>query len=246
MLTEASEYFSNMFNDRFKEATESYAKFPEDDPEIWELVIEWCYKGVLPSLGRPSVDTKFDEDVTEGCWIRLKLCCLAEKYRMLLLHNLAVDTIISFLRCGAPGPKLEFNVFETWCHYVYENTAETSKDRDCNGLRKLMSILLRYSLSFDDYHWHNHDMLDCSTNSTHDIDQLDSLASGIPDLLLDLFWELREKEEIDLRPWNRDPCLFHLHTPSIRLECPAGIKLSQNSHGKMQVAFSNTICSIWL
>jgi hypothetical protein len=79
MLTEAAEYFSKMFDGRFKEALNGSAEFPNNDPDAWELLIEWVYEGDLPPLTKPSLDTIFDEEETNECWNRLKLCCVAEK-----------------------------------------------------------------------------------------------------------------------------------------------------------------------
>jgi BTB/POZ domain len=66
MLTEVAEHFSNMFNGGFAEAREGSAEFPEDDPDAWELLIEWAYKGELPSLGKPTTETTWDEEMAKA------------------------------------------------------------------------------------------------------------------------------------------------------------------------------------
>jgi hypothetical protein len=96
MLTFAAEYFDKMFKGNFKEALEDSAEFPDDDPNAWTFLIDWCYEGKLPSISPPPLDAKFDEEETAACWTRLKLCCRAEKYGMILLQNLAMDSINSY------------------------------------------------------------------------------------------------------------------------------------------------------
>jgi hypothetical protein len=112
MLTCAAQYFDKMFRGNFKEALEDTSEFPDDDPEAWTFLIDWCYEGKLPSLSPPLPNAKFDEE-TAACWTRLKLCCLAEKYGMALLHNLAMDSINSYFRAGCErGPKLKLVVLK--------------------------------------------------------------------------------------------------------------------------------------
>jgi hypothetical protein len=50
MLTEAAEYFDRMFNGGFREGLEDCAEFLDEDPEAWEQLMEWCYKGSLSLL----------------------------------------------------------------------------------------------------------------------------------------------------------------------------------------------------
>ncbi|KAF8865210.1 hypothetical protein BDZ45DRAFT_439357 [Acephala macrosclerotiorum] len=102
-----------MFNGRFIEGQDHVAHFLEDDPEAWERLIHWCYKGELHFLRKPRVDT-LRWKATHECWVWLRLCCLAEKYGMTLLQNLGVDSINSYLRHGDPRPRLKFDVFSMW------------------------------------------------------------------------------------------------------------------------------------
>ena len=89
MLTEAAHYFVRTFNSGFGESASAAATFPKDDPEAWELLIEWAYVGKLPPLLNQADGTMYTEETTHSSWVRLKLCCLAEKYAMSLLRNLA-------------------------------------------------------------------------------------------------------------------------------------------------------------
>jgi len=108
MLIFAAEFFLKMFKGHFKEAVESSAEFSDDDRDAWKFLIEWCYEGRLSSITPPGPDKMFNEEETTTCWTMLKLCCLTEKYDMVLLQNLAMDSIISYFRTSSrPGPKLK-------------------------------------------------------------------------------------------------------------------------------------------
>ncbi|KAH7416702.1 hypothetical protein BKA64DRAFT_717579 [Cadophora sp. MPI-SDFR-AT-0126] len=41
-------YFDKMFNSDFREGKENVAKLPEDDPESFDILLEWVYTGSLP------------------------------------------------------------------------------------------------------------------------------------------------------------------------------------------------------
>ena len=49
-LTSKISFFEKMFSGEFKEAKENKATFPEDDPEAFEILIEWVYTGILRPL----------------------------------------------------------------------------------------------------------------------------------------------------------------------------------------------------
>ncbi|KAH7403268.1 hypothetical protein BKA64DRAFT_444704 [Cadophora sp. MPI-SDFR-AT-0126] len=128
------------------------ATLPHDDPEAWDLLIHWCHTGKLPTLTRTAADAVFNAQVTKFCSVRLRLCCLAERYGMLLLHNLGVDSVVRWLgdggrlegkeRDGAERGemKLEWKVLEGWCRYVYENSAQGWP------LRRFMARVFHYAI----------------------------------------------------------------------------------------------------
>lgn len=41
-------YFDKMFNGGFEEANTLIARFPEDDPKPFDLMLGWVYEGTLP------------------------------------------------------------------------------------------------------------------------------------------------------------------------------------------------------
>jgi hypothetical protein len=77
---EAAEYIKEMFSTDFKEAIEGSATFPEDDGEVWELLVQWPCQGELLPLRKPARGTKLKSEEVHPCTIRLKLC--SERRRM--------------------------------------------------------------------------------------------------------------------------------------------------------------------
>lgn len=97
MLTEAGQCFHNMFRNISRSGVVTFSE-DLDDPDAWEQLIQWCYKGSLPPLEETTASTVFSEENTQQCWIRVKLCCLAEKFDMRLLQNVAMDSIMYVLQ----------------------------------------------------------------------------------------------------------------------------------------------------
>ncbi|TGO18014.1 hypothetical protein BTUL_0013g00910 [Botrytis tulipae] len=77
-------YFDRMFNGGFIEAKENSAKFPEDGPESFDILIEWVYSGYI----------RFYEvginDSPES-WDFLRFYALAEKLGLTQLEDRALD-----------------------------------------------------------------------------------------------------------------------------------------------------------
>ncbi|KAF7900957.1 hypothetical protein EAF00_003178 [Botryotinia globosa] len=77
-------YFDRMFNGGFIEAKENSAKFPEDDPQSFDILIEWVYSGYVRSYevgiyGSPE------------SWDFLRFYALAEKLGLTQLKDRALD-----------------------------------------------------------------------------------------------------------------------------------------------------------
>lgn len=88
-----------MFDRQFAESMENSAKFPEDNEEAWEGLVASSYENKLRDLQNADfVDLTPHE--SHDYFNRLKLCCLAEKYDMLLLHGIAIDTLVDFHNPG--------------------------------------------------------------------------------------------------------------------------------------------------
>jgi hypothetical protein len=71
---QAAEYFKEIFSTDFKEAIEGSATFPEDDAEVWELLVQWPYQGELLPFRKPAIGTKLKSEEVNPCTVRLKLC----------------------------------------------------------------------------------------------------------------------------------------------------------------------------
>lgn len=225
MLTEAAKYFSVMFSGKYREGHDFAAFFPEDDRHSWEVLVQWCYTGILLPLEKPTRSTIFNEEATKHCWVRLKLCCLAEKYNMVLLQNLAMDSIIEYLQAGEPGLRLTFDVFSKWCSFVFKNTSYPSP------IRTFMTFYFHYALWYND-HW--------ATNPAHyDLEQMYDLATKNPDLVHAIFTEIRLSTVRPSNgpaggPWQSFPCDFHAHLKvkgDCELECPESLGVHFDVHG---------------
>lgn len=57
IICEKIPYFKTMFESGFKEALENKATFPEDDPEVFDNLIQWVYTDQLggPILAIPNI-----------------------------------------------------------------------------------------------------------------------------------------------------------------------------------------------
>jgi hypothetical protein len=94
-------------------------EFPDDDPEAFELLIEYCYKEELTVANETTS--------TDNCYRRLKLYCLAKKYQHHGLMNNCMDFLMAYLRSERPSWPV------SWCSYAYQHTSSGSP------LRSLMS-----------------------------------------------------------------------------------------------------------
>lgn len=233
MLTSAAHYFLTLFTGPFSESLTNSASFPDDDPTAFELLIQWCYTGKLPSLTRQAQDAVFNVEVTKFCTVRLKLCALADKYGMVLLHNLAVDSLVRWLRAAVEGEGvmgLEWSVFEGWCRFVYEHSSEGSP------LRKFVTRYFNYAIRSQKEEDENQ-MEETGTKragSGYSIDNLQTLANDIPDLTKDLFALMRvqafaPKSSSGCAPWDCHPCDFHIHPSSSKPHYSASSARSANT-----------------
>lgn len=116
-LCAAGEFFDNMFNGEFLEAIQQTATLPEDNPDAFELLVEWCYTGQLPTFDKIPVKER-----KSACWRRIKLYCFSEKYRIVPLMDSSMDFIIQYL------PTVD-RLSTSWSIFAYENTSAGSQLR---------------------------------------------------------------------------------------------------------------------
>jgi hypothetical protein len=169
-----------MFTFNFKEALEKSASFPEGDAEVWELLIVWCYGGQLPPLQKPAAHVILTLETAHQCTVLLKLCCMAEKYGMSLVQNLAMDSPVSYLKHSGPGLRLKWDVLKIWTRYTYDNTHESSK------VRRFISYFFYHALTVSTL-----EVNDQANILLYSAGMMHNLASEIPDLNRDIFLLMR-------------------------------------------------------
>jgi hypothetical protein len=169
-------YFNKLFNSGFREAAENTAKFPEDDCEAFDILVEWVYD---PSLRRfedrkPGTATKA---VTrpDSCWKLLDLYALAEKYCIPKLQDLALDIIRREHKAENRLPSTQY------VRQAYEKTSAGSP-------------LSRYALSAIYY------IIDCSySESDWPTSEVEKLFQELPSFASDYIKLQRSTSPIDPR-----------------------------------------------
>jgi len=175
---------------------------------------------VLPratSLQKPAVEPKkLTSEAAHPCTIRLKLCCLAEKYGVSLLQNLAIDSTVSYLKNCSPGFRLKWDILKTWFHYAYQNMHESF------GIRRFMSHFFYYALTS------SANGNDPNLTQPYRVDEMYDLAGEIPGLNRALFTTSR-LTNLRLETGKRGSNHVHLvrnHMRGVRLNCPSSLRPS--------------------
>lgn len=135
-LFEASPVFKAAFNSNFRESSERKMNLPEDDPDIFNLMVEWLYSHRYDIL-QPTGDKIRDE----GRFMEpMRLYVLADKYGMTSLKGCIANIIFKTLKPGnVTGPSIETIA------YAYQNVPQTS------GIRRLLADLYACNINFDWY-----------------------------------------------------------------------------------------------
>jgi hypothetical protein len=108
-----------------------------------------------------------------------------------------------------------------WILYVYENTPESSK------IRKFIPRFFHYCLRFSKTGLSS-EMRQQLNSPQYGIDEMHRFAPEIPDLIRDVFVDMRPTNEYYLstflEPWSIRPCVFHTHPEDEwELECPMSL-----------------------
>ncbi|KAF6232634.1 hypothetical protein HO173_009073 [Letharia columbiana] len=135
-LFEASPVFKAAFNSDFRESSERKMNLPEDDPDIFNLMVEWLYSHrydiLQPTGDKIRDETRFMEP--------MRLYVLADKYGMTSLKGCIANIIFKTLKPGnVTGPSIETIA------YAYQNVPQTS------GIRRLLADLYACNINFDWY-----------------------------------------------------------------------------------------------
>ena len=150
LLCSASPYFKAALTKGFLETHKKSMEIPEDDPDQFELLVQWLYTKKL-DLPNPDTDEAHEERYLQLC----NLYVLTDKYRMMGMNNYIIDRFFMMLpKKPAPHSPISKPSFKPVLKspqtkviiYIYKNTTN-----DCT-LRKLLvawfvSIIKHYQLS---------------------------------------------------------------------------------------------------
>lgn len=169
----------------FKEAIENTVRMPEDDPDAFNLFVEWLYMGRLQPVN-------IDKHTTTGGPIfdRIKLYCFAEKH---CLGDLMDYTMSSLMSNYTKYKKLPTFAAMT---YAYQHTAAGSK------LPFFVAHALRYIIS------------DLSGVAYWPSEEIDRIMVDIEELMMDVLPLMRSDRQHEMVPWSPaylQKCTFHMH-----------------------------------
>ena len=124
VLFNLSPVFRAGFTSDFKESVERQMSLPEDDAELFNVMVGWFYSrhyDISPPTGDRLIDcTRFVEPT--------RLYVLADKYAITKLKNNIAESMFNAMRLGgSAGPSIDTIA------YVYQNVSRTS------GIRKLLA-----------------------------------------------------------------------------------------------------------
>ncbi|CAD6447387.1 e281ed2a-d50c-4d00-9af7-e2c1a4af7f29 [Sclerotinia trifoliorum] len=119
-------YSEKMFNGRFMEGTMNSATLPEDDLELFNILVSWIYSGQIPAL-HSNLETDLD-------WPILDLYVLADKF---CIPNLMDQTLDACLLCMNKCSCIPENV--TSCAHIEIRMAKRTGQRR-NYTRSLVTM----------------------------------------------------------------------------------------------------------
>ncbi|KAJ8071945.1 hypothetical protein OCU04_002249 [Sclerotinia nivalis] len=91
-------YFEKMFNRRFLEGTTNSATLPEDDPELFNILVSWIYSGQIPALhNRPEDDLE---------WLAWDFYVLADEFYLPDLMDQTLDVCLISMSKGNWMPRV--------------------------------------------------------------------------------------------------------------------------------------------
>ncbi|KAE9368115.1 hypothetical protein N431DRAFT_349514 [Stipitochalara longipes BDJ] len=192
LLTGKIPYFDKMFSGGFKEATDSFAEFPDEDVKAFENLIQWVYSGSLPRF-QWIQDAEGEEGEFESSW------CIAQTYLLfdkLCLFSLADQALTDFL---AETAKLkivmDFGLIQT----IYKLAPERSP------LRKLALQSFHFAM--------NGQTPDEVAVSNWDMEEVKKGLIGNGDFLLDYLTLMHKHNNLEIvqDPAEMPVCFFHHH-----------------------------------
>jgi hypothetical protein len=94
LLCSKSDYFQKMFEGAFKEGIDQAATLPEEDPDLFALLIHWVYTGCLKPIDINQYQTSADPD-SDAFLDRIKLYGYAEKICLPLLMDYIMTNLMA-------------------------------------------------------------------------------------------------------------------------------------------------------
>lgn len=127
ILCKKVEYFDKMFGGGFKEAHENVGRFPEDNPDSMDVLLEWVYTGTLRKL-------TYKPGTKQATWQAIKFYSLVEKFCLPILMDQTMDELTNY--------ESENNMIFSFDEILssYSSTSENS------GLRQYAARSLIYIL----------------------------------------------------------------------------------------------------
>ncbi len=204
LLCARSEYFDKAFNSGFKEAQDGVIHLVEEDPEMFDLLINYFYHDSLPAF--PSEEFSDDQD---GCdeyvdylWT---LFYVAEKF--------CIDELANRIMDGIQDIQDHFGVIPSASSIkrIYKFTHESSRSRVYTVLTQFM-------------HLANIEEDPGDFNLSNEVANIAKMVKEVPEFGADWvtlqskyhtrFWGMKESDIAD--PQKRDEtgfgqCFFHFH-----------------------------------
>ncbi|KAF7863069.1 hypothetical protein EAF04_007152 [Stromatinia cepivora] len=132
-------YFENMFNTRFMEGTTNFATLPEDDPELFNILVSWIYSGQIHAL--------HDRPEHASMWLDWDFYVLADKFCLPDLMDQILDVYLLSMSKGKWMPIVS----------VLQRMHDCSI-RESSGMSRLVAafvcyILCTYRATKDEENW---------------------------------------------------------------------------------------------
>jgi hypothetical protein len=180
-------YFEKMFKGGFAEAKTNTAKFPEDDPEAFDVLLDWLYGGSLPPVTRTLREG--EENLYDMSWDWQDVFVLADKLCIPELMDVTMDFCREYDYEENSFPALES------IEQGYKITSAGSV------LRKYLAMSCAYLI--------------LNKSNTWSLQDLSELSVKIPELNRDIMEIMREQEGAVEDPRELPDCDFHSHPKDI-------------------------------
>ncbi|TVY15019.1 hypothetical protein LARI1_G006903 [Lachnellula arida] len=194
-------YFEKMFKGGFQEATTNEARFSEDNPESFGLLLGWVYEGSLPPL---KIAPKEGEENFNLSWNCAKLYALCDKLCIPELMDQVMDAYLQRHRDNHTTPS------ESSMEHIYS----------IMGSGSFLRRYIAYTCAF---------VIPSGIEDEWKIEELAELMATVPDLARDVTRITRETRGKVVDPRKLPNCNFHTHQKDIPCPWKTGKKAKQTS-----------------